>query len=570
MKQRRRAWLTGAVASATLALLHARPWPGGSAQSAAARDQEASWRHRHANPLRRPGDDGWAVPVPARQVSCLTATDTALVLRGRRPTPLWAYRAEVAGRHVNNPLLLGHPGDLVALRFENRIPQSSVIHWHGFTNDSANDGNPMAAAAPGGTLDCHWRIRNGAGLNWYHPHPHGLAGEQAWRGLAGLFIVEDEASDRLARLLDLRFGSTDLPLVLQDRTVQRSGAMPYGSAMEAGEKAARGGEAQRGDDAVQLPGEALCVGGSGGAPLHGVQGDDILVNLTRFPFVRLPRRWVRFRILNASNARVYRLAFEQRGAVLPLALLGTDNTLLPAPLEMQSVFLAPAQRVDVALDLRRAQVGDAWLKTLDFDPMHQDERSLLRAAIASAAAATHRHGPQGEGAQAPILRIEVEPAGGDGGRLPHEIGDARPTAPFADQERSFRLGQDRDGRWAINGRAFTGRADAFQAAAGARETWTLHNETASMPHPMHLHGFAFTVLGRAGSPAQLTAGGVDAQGRSAQDQGRQDTVLVWPGETVRLGVDLALPFAGPQRYMFHCHNLEHEDQGMMLTFSVGR
>ena len=111
-------------------------------------------------------------------------------------------------------------------------------------------------------------------------------------------------------------------------------------------------------------------------------------------------------------------------------------------------------------------------------------------------------------------------------------------------------------------------ADAFQARAGARETWTLRNDAASMPHPMHLHGFAFTVLGRAQSPPQLAPLVVDARGRTAQDLGMQDTVLVWPGETVHLGVDLTLLFNGRHRYMFHCHNLEHEDQGMMLAFSV--
>ena len=58
------------------------------------------------------------------------------------------------------------------------------------------------------------------------------------------------------------------------------------------------------------------------------------------------------------------------------------------------------------------------------------------------------------------------------------------------------------------------------------------------------------------------------RGRTAQDAGQVDTVLVWPGETVRIAVDFSIPFRGEQRYMFHCHNLEHEDLGMMLGFSV--
>lgn len=569
MSLRRRTWLAGAAAAAAASLAwQGRPGgaggtPAGAAgQGAASPALEASWRHRHANPLRRPGDDGWGLPVPACRVSRLVAAPAALPLRGRHATPLWAYQAEVDGKRVFNPLLTGRLGDLVALRFDNRIEQPSVIHWHGFRNDSANDGDPGAAAEPGAGRDYHWRIRNGAGLNWYHPHPHRHAGEQAWRGLGGLFLVEDEASDRLARLLGVQLGHTDLPLVLQDRTVQRAGDMPYGEA----------GSAQRrppAEEAVAPGLQALCASGPDGVPFHGAYGDDILVNLTRFPFVRLPRRWVRFRILNASNARLYRLAFQQRGVSLPFALLGTDNTLLPAPQELDAVFLAPAQRVDVAIDLARARPGDLWLKTLPFDPMHHDERSALRAALVASAPAVHSHGPEGEGAEAPILRIEVAEGWTANGRLPHDTGaEVASTAAFADAARPFQLGQDRDGRWAINGRGAVSMSDAFQARAGARETWTLHNDTRSMPHPMHLHGFAFSVLGRMHSPPPLAAAAVDAQGRTAQDLGRQDTVLVWPGETVHLGVDLTLPFAGSHRYMFHCHNLEHEDQGMMLAFSV--
>lgn len=103
---------------------------------------------------------------------------------------------------------------------------------------------------------------------------------------------------------------------------------------------------------------------------------------------------------------------------------------------------------------------------------------------------------------------------------------------------------------------------------GSREIWELTNDTKSMPHPMHLHGFRFRVIDRRKSTPQVRRLARDAAGRSAQDLGWLDTVLVWPGERVRIAIDFSQPFEGVQRYMFHCHNLEHEDQGMMLNVAV--
>jgi suppressor of ftsI/bilirubin oxidase len=98
--------------------------------------------------------------------------------------------------------------------------------------------------------------------------------------------------------------------------------------------------------------------------------------------------------------------------------------------------------------------------------------------------------------------------------------------------------------------------------------WLLRNYFNSMPHAMHLHGFAFHVLERETSPDAVRALAVDDKGRLAGDLGQKDTVLVWPGESVRVGVRFDMPFTGPQTYVFHCHNLEHEDGGMMLGVKV--
>lgn len=502
----------------------------------ATRGKEVSLIRRYSNPLRLPGQDGWFTPVPVTALSRLAAVPLAQPVRGNRATPLWVYRADVSGKTVINPILTGRAGDEVALRFDNHLPQASIIHWHGLTNDAQNDGGGMVLAPPGGSHAYRWRIRNTAGLNWYHPHPHEQAGEQVWRGLSGLFIVEDETSDRLARELGVRFGQTDIPLIIQDRTLRRSGAMEYTSNQK--------------------------------RLFHGMSGDDILVNMTRFPTIELPRRWVRLRVLNGSNARLYKLAFRQADATLPFALLGTDGALLDAPQEIREIFLAPAQRIDIALDLRRAAVGDAWLETRPFDPMHHETGAMDDGMPGmDMAPQGHVHGARGEGKEEPILRIQVKADDGASGKLPPQIGPMA-VCRASEASRDFLLDHDGNGQWRINGKTFHQAHDAFQVRRGARETWRIHNTAASMPHPMHLHGFSFAVLGRENSPPQMKALAVDQAGRTAQDLGRCDTALVWPGETVRIAVDFSTPFPGTQQYMFHCHNLEHEDLGMMLGFSV--
>jgi blue copper oxidase len=127
--------------------------------------------------------------------------------------------------------------------------------------------------------------------------------------------------------------------------------------------------------------------------------------------------------------------------------------------------------------------------------------------------------------------------------------------------------EDQGMRWLINGK--THRMDEFPIVVqrGAKEIWEIHNHEKSMPHPIHLHGFQFRILERVGTPEQVTSSGVDEKGRLVSDLGFKDTVLLWPGETVKCAMDFSHSFEGEQFYMFHCHILEHET-GMMLNLKV--
>ena len=123
-------------------------------------------------------------------------------------------------------------------------------------------------------------------------------------------------------------------------------------------------------------------------------------------------------------------------------------------------------------------------------------------------------------------------------------------------------------RWTINGESFEMDSYPIQSRSNSVELWDIQNEKMSMPHPMHMHGFSFQIVSRRNSPNQVRKLAQDANGRMVTDMGWKDTILVWPGETVRIAIDFTNAYKGDQVYLFHCHNLEHEDQGMMVNHLV--
>src|SRR4029453_10626270 len=152
--------------------------------------------------------------------------------------------------------------------------------------------------------------------------------------------------------------------------------------------------------------------------------------------------------------------------------------------------------------------------------------------------------------------------------LPERLSRMPPLVAASSDERPLRLGFAK-GRWRINDRVYDSQVTPIEVARGASETWLLRNYHTSAPHAMHLHGFQFRVLERETSPDQLAPLTIDARGRLPTDLGFKDTVLVWPGESVRIAIDFRLPFGDAQIYLVHCHNLDHEDAGMMLRVKVG-
>jgi suppressor of ftsI/bilirubin oxidase len=505
---------------------------GAQVADASAIEKEAA---AFANPLRLPGESGLYGVLRASDVREVRVVRTEIeALPGQR-TPFLAYEVESGGRRFLNPALLARRGDEMRVRMVNRLDEPTIIHWHGVSNDARNDGNPLYFAEPGKAYEYAFKLQDRASLYWYHPHTHGSTATQAYHGLAGLLFVEDDEEAALRRELDLALGETEIPLVLQDRNFDAQGRLLYVASREQTEQ--------------------------------GFIGERLLVNFTDRPFITAARRIYRFRLLNGSNARTYRLAFVQGGRRLRYYLAGTDGGLLASPQRIDQAFISPGQRLDVLLDLREAKEGQpVTLGTLRFDPMHA-EGAGGGAMPGMAMPGMAMEGMAMEGEPRALLRIDLKASPAYAKKIPATLSKLPPAKTPAGPPRRLKLAQNAKREWTINGQIYDAAKNQFTVKRGAAETWLIENDRASMPHPMHPHGFQFRILERRGSPAQVRAL-AGARGLLPQDLGFADTVHVWPGESVRIAFDFSHAYAGDQDYVFHCHNLEHSELGMMVRYRV--
>ena len=312
MTTRRRFITAAATGAAATGIAAGFWWRNRPLPDEARRAIDAPMPHDPAFPnrLAAPGAEGLHALLDMPDSITLVAKAVHGVAGGASATAL-AYECEYHGRTLLNPTLRIHSGARVGVKFWNALDEESIIHWHGFKVDSNNDGHPHYAVPAGATYDYHYTVANRSATCWYHPHPHHLTGKQTHLGLAGLFIVEDDDEARLQRALDFKLWETDIPLLIQDKRLDAEGCPVY--APNAEER------------------------------MHGYLGDRILVNCTLRPYFEATSRIYRFRIVNGSNARLYRLAFLANGTPLTYHVIGNDGGLLERPYTATEAFLSPAE-----------------------------------------------------------------------------------------------------------------------------------------------------------------------------------------------------------------------------------
>ena len=507
-----------------------------------------------------------AVPAPAAfagdRVAPLAAVSRLVVERQDPLAGRCRYVADLGPRKVAQPIFVARRGEGFDALIENALPQPTTVHFHGLTLAEAQDGAGFDPIAPGGIKRVRFEVKNRSGLYWFHPHPHGFTGEQVYSGLAGLLVVTDDDDEALDAALGLAPGNR-LALAVADARVVGGAIRPYAPTAED------------------------C--------LTGWLGNRALVNGELDAERVVAPGWVRLQILNASNARGLLLGFRDTARdteapegerLVPFSLLGTDGGLLGAPKEIDRAFLYTGERVDVAINLagRRTVVATS----LEFDARHQthgtapvhrhpsrDRYPALAAAAVCESAVRSDPGdrlPDGAPLTLFTLRVAAAPVR-TAPPLPSRLsGLSDAAAGPQEATRRMRLDFDERAGFLIDQTPYRLDETAFSVRRGTRETWEIRNSPISMPHPMHLHGFGFRVLRRQGTYGAARRFATESGGRFPTDLGAKDTVLLWPNETIWLAVDFALPedaaFRGAQRYMFHCHNLEHEDAMMMRNFAV--
>ncbi|HAJ35087.1 MAG TPA: bilirubin oxidase [Chloroflexi bacterium] len=455
------------------------------------------------------------------------------------------------------PIVRVTRGQTVRVHVRNELDEPTNVHWHGLIVPAEADGQPSNLIAPGAEVECTFEVRNRPGTYWFHPHPHGRTAEQAYQGLAGLFIVTDSAEAALG----LPAGAQDIPLVIQDRRFDANNQLIYIAPGMAGMM----------DEMMGILGERVLVNG---AP-------DLTLPVATQPY--------RLRLLNGSNARIYKLAWSN-GA--PMTVIATDGGLLEHPMTMPYVMLSPGERVELWADFSQDTVGtEVKLVSLPFEGVEAATMSMMGMMMPEPTLPN--------GAAFDIMTFAVTEAVTHSLSLPEtllpvEKLDAQ-TAVNADRPRAFIFAMDDAMNWTINGRTFEMDvvADDEKVRFGDTEIWELvnlmvapapvaaggmmgmdhsaHGGSAAtqsmmrdfMAHPVHLHGVHFQVLDRQVDDAQRA--GWETVKDGLLDEGWKDSVLVMPGERVRI----AVRFDGYRgRYLFHCHNLEHEDSGMMRYFEV--
>jgi FtsP/CotA-like multicopper oxidase with cupredoxin domain len=274
--------------------------------------------------------------------------------------------------------------------------------------------------------------------------------------------------------------------------------------------------------------------------------------------------WHRVRLLNGSNARIYKLAWSRD---VQMAVIGGDGGLLETPLHQQALTLAPGQRADLLLDLTGLAVGtDVHLESQAFAEADAGVVGMMGMRGGGMMGMMGGRSNVPNGTPLRVMTLRTRARQGAAFRVPERLSsfDAawapRAGVPIRRVPLTFQRMT-----WSLDGRTFdmADVAPEETVAAGSTQIWEFVNLTNPMgmeaAHPIHMHGRQFRVIGR-------TSGrGTNTLRAGIVDGGWRDTVLVLPGETVRVQV----PFTRhPGLYLYHCHILEHEDMGMMRNFRV--
>lgn len=421
----------------------------------------------------------------------MQVTQTLASIIPGKSTPIIGYNGMTPG-----PTIKARVGRQTVVNFYNGLPSTTlggttgkiVTHLHGGNTPSADDGFPTDYINPGSNRTYTYPNNQLPATLWYHDHAMDVTGPHVWYGMAGFYLLTDSVEEAL----NLPSGAYEVPLVIQDRNFNSSGALVYT------------------------------------ANMNGETGNAVLVNGVVQPSFNVAKRKYRFRILNGSNSRFYRLALSNGGS---FKVLGMEGGLLPAPVTVTSITLAPAERADIVIDFSGVAVGS---------------NLVLRNTLVSSTSTVYN-----------LMRFNVTATATDTSVVPSTLRSfTKLNASQAVRTRDFTLSGGMGmtgGMWTINGSPFNENVSIANPKANTVEIWRFTNQS-MMDHPIHLHQSMFQILD------------INGAAPAATHAGWKDIVVV---PRMMGTARVIVKFSGyTGRYVLHCHNLEHEDMAMMARFDV--
>ncbi len=423
-------------------------------------------------------------------------------------TPVYGYDGMVPG-----PTFKARVGQPVVIRQINELPDlEQSVHLHGGHNPAHSDGYPNFYVLPGEARDYYYTntvpfergepdFTESPSTMWYHDHAMDLTAETVVKGLAGFFITQDDLEVGLVENNTLPRDEFDIPVVIQDKTFNPDGTIFFD-------------------------------------PLdhNGYLGDTFIVNGNVQPAFRVQRRKYRFRFLNGANARFFLLRLSNGQ---PFVGLGKDTWLYPEAIRRDTLLLGMANRADVVIDFTNAP-DELFLENI----LRQNDG----------------RGPQGDLEEPdvldepiPLLKFIVE---GDAPATDATVNigtTLRPHRPIRQDEivatRVFEF-ERRQGAWQINQQFFDENLANATPTLGTAERWILRNQGGGWWHPIHIHLESHQIQT------------VDGLAPLPEDAFKSDTAVLGPGTEIEIFMKFRT-FRGP--FVFHCHNLEHEDMRMMFV-----
>jgi FtsP/CotA-like multicopper oxidase with cupredoxin domain len=474
-----------------------------------------------ASKLPKPFTRPFAVPPVLQPIKRDETTDYYQLWQMEKPveiipglqTPIYGYNGITPG-----PTIVAQRGRPAVVQQINSLPSQhrtlgykpwTSTHLHGSASLPEYDGYASDVTQPGQWKNYHYPNIQDARTLWYHDHGVHHTAENAYMGLAAMYILHDEAEQSLG----LPRGAYDVPLILKDAMFATDGSLLFDNHSES-----------------------------------GLYGDVNLVNGVPWPLMKVERRKYRFRVLNACISRSFRLKLSTGE---PITIIGTDGGLMPAPQDVANFRIGMAERYEIVIDFSKYAIGERVVLQNNSPPNNIDDVNTPKVMA---------------------FDVVAEPTSLDGNSVPSELNTNQEvmglTAANSVKRREMMFQRDPvdptkplgPGQWTIDGTTWEKVIESNYEYVLANpgyddvEVWRLTNRSGGWFHPVHIHLVDFKVLSRNGGKP------------FAWEKGPKDVVYVGENESV----DVVMRFTNQRgKYMIHCHNLVHEDHDMMGQFQVG-